>query len=224
VLVAVLVGLTIVVFASVLWVGGIHALYGLAAGVSMTIVLAYAFWAIVEGSGARSAVIGAIGEDLTAGELDRLGRGWRRIDSVPFGSNFDVDHVLVSDRGVFAVETKYTARPWSSSSIELQRAAANARSKARKIKLLLDGSGRPSVHAVLVVWGPGARALPRELLTVEGVMVSRGFSDGALNAYLEGRPRVLEQSSVDVIFDAVMHHTTRTEGANRARTSDGAYS
>ncbi len=217
--VAVVGALAVAVAISVLLLGGNPAFVGFVAGIGVSIVLAFACWAILEGSGARAAVVGAIGEDLTADELDHLGNEWRRIDSVPFGSIFDVDHVLVSERGVYAIETKFTAQPWSASSSELQRAAGNARWKARKVKLLLAGSGQPTVSPMLVVWGHGARQLPAELIEIDGVTVSRGSSEGALREYLRSRPRVLSPESVDSIFNAINQHTDRTERAIELRRS-----
>ena len=133
-------------------------------------------WLTAEASGARAPLIGAMGETWSADALKGLSKRWKRVDSVPFGTSFGVDHVLLSDAGVFAVETKFTASDWSVSSPPLRNTMDNARWKARKVGFLLDIAGRPPVTPVLIVWGPGAPALPGGYALVDGVVICRGSS------------------------------------------------
>jgi hypothetical protein len=102
-----------VVVAVCLLIGASGFTAGFVVGASLTAQLAIVAWMSLEASGARSYAIGWVGESNTADELDRLGRDWLRIDNVPSGDLFDVDHVLVGPPGVFAVETKFTAVDWT---------------------------------------------------------------------------------------------------------------
>jgi hypothetical protein len=50
---------------------------------------------------------GAAGEETVAGQLWKLGEGWRVIHSVPVGRrDTDIDHVVIGPAGVFTLNTK----------------------------------------------------------------------------------------------------------------------
>jgi hypothetical protein len=52
---------------------------------------------------------GVVGERHVASILDTLGDGYIVLHSVPVGSgNTDIDHVVISDAGVFTINTKYS--------------------------------------------------------------------------------------------------------------------
>lgn len=148
--------------------------------------------------------------------LARLGKRWSRIDSVPFGPTLDVDHVLVSPAGVFAVETKFTATDWTALCPALLRAVDNARWKARKVGFLLDRAGKPSVTPMLIIWGPGAPSIPGGFETIDGVLVCRGADADRWRAYLRDLPTTLESDRIAEMVDIIVDHTERTEAANVA--------
>lgn len=112
-------------------------------------------------------------EGWTAAELRKLRRrGWKAVNSIPFESR-DVDHVLVGQGKVYAIDTKY-----SDSDIELSKGRAQvrgwadkARTSARSARLLLrfqHGLSSVEVLPVVAVWGPEVKGAPCE---VDGVIV-----------------------------------------------------
>src|SRR3954452_349789 len=207
------------VMTGVFWVTGARGVWlGFLIGAFVATLSCSVAWLVSEMSGARAAFIGAVGEEWSADALKRLSRRWARVDSVPFGKNFDIDHVLISDAGVFAVETKFTASEWSFSSPALRNAMSDARWKARKIEFLLDRAGRPPVTAMLIIWGPGAPTIPAGFEVDDRVVVCRGSSAKEWRAYLEGLTPTLDVSSVPTLVDIVRDHTTDTERANRLST------
>ena len=163
-------------------------------------------WLVMEMSGARAAFIGSVGESRSADSLKGLSKRWTRVDSVPFGKNFDIDHVLISDAGVFAVETKFTASEWSLSSPAL-RNAIRRRWKARKIKFLLDRAGHPPVTAVLIIWGPGAPTIPTGFEVDDRVRGVPGSSAKEWRAYLEGLEPTIDPASVPTLVNIVRDPT-----------------
>jgi hypothetical protein len=179
-----------------LWVAGIRGVWlGLLIGIVFATFVTTVAWLVAEHSGARSALIGASGERFSAEAFRQLSKRWIEIDSVPF-ERFDVDHVLISESGVFAVETKFTSVQWSERSTAYANALVDARQRARKIKLLLAGTGKPAVMPVLVIWGPGAPAIPGGFETVGDVLGCRGSSPKAWIAHLEGLPHTFERGTV----------------------------
>jgi hypothetical protein len=50
---------------------------------------------------------GARGERFMAAELEKLGRGWRVLHSIPWGNGeWDIDHLVIGPPGVFPINTK----------------------------------------------------------------------------------------------------------------------
>jgi hypothetical protein len=216
VLVAILVG-TGIVTAGVLWLAGAHgAWFGFVLGAQVAALGCGFAWLVVEQSGARAPLIGAVGEDWSADVLARLGSRWTRIDSIPFGSTLDIDHVLLSTAGVFAVETKFTASGWTESSPAFLGAVGDARWCARKIGFLLARTGKPRVTPMLIIWGPGAPSIPGGYELVDGVLVCRGADAERWRAHLEGLPPTTEPAQITEMIDIIVDHTQRTETANRS--------
>ncbi len=204
------------VMSGLFWITGARGVWlGILIGAFIATLGCSIAWLVMEMSGARAAFIGSVGESWSADSLKGLSKRWTRIDSVPFGKNFDIDHVLISDAGVFAVETKFTASEWSLSSPALRNAMCDARWKARKIRFLLDRAGHPPVTAVLIIWGPGAPTIPTGFEVDDRVVVCRGSSAKEWRAYLEGLEPTIDASSVPTLVNIVRDHTTSTERANR---------
>lgn len=188
---------------AVFWVTGARGVWlGFLIGGFIATLSCSIAWLVSEASGARSAYVGAVGEEWSADALKGLSKRWACID-----------HTLLSDAGVFAVETKFTASEWSLSSPPLHEAMRDARWSARKVKLLLDQVGRPSVTPVLIVWGPGAPALPGGSAILDGVVICRGSSAKEWRSYFEGLEPTLDASSV----------STYTKAVREQRTSDPQY-
>src|SRR6476659_5789057 len=74
----------------------------------------------------------------------------------------NVDHVLITEHAVFAIETKYSSYPWRQRprTPALDSALRQATEGARKIRLLLNSCGLDVevTHAV-AVWGRAGRDL-----------------------------------------------------------------
>jgi hypothetical protein len=210
---AVVAGTTLLVSAC-LWVAGVRGVWlGFLIGIVFAVFVSAVAWLAVEHSGARAPLVGAVGESWSAETFRSLSKRWVEIDSVPF-EHVDVDHVLISDAGVFAVETKFTSVEWSDGSSGFRAALVDARQRARKIKYLLASSGRPAVTPMLVIWGPGAPAIPGGYSTVEDVLVCRGASPKPWLAHLEGLPRTTERDAVTRMV-AVVRERVRVAASAR---------
>jgi hypothetical protein len=134
-------------------------------------------WAI-QSTGTAPTMMGDLGEQLTAGELRKLRRhGWRIVNHVTLRPARDVDHVLVGPGGLFAVETKWSATPWSQEPIDgrIVDAAAQARENAHDLTIWhhLRSLGVGEVKSVVIVWGAGARDFTAAL-SVSGTTVLAG--------------------------------------------------
>lgn len=175
-------------------------------------------WMIQLFSGSQNQLYGLLGEKGTAEALltRRMRRqGWSLVHGLTFERQGNVDHVLVGPGGVFAVESKWTNEPWSTTprvNPRLDDAMCQARLSARKIMLtlmachLLEGV---TVRAVVVVWGPGAPDLPDGWMEEAGVIVVEGRR--AQRWTRSPWPDHLSGTAVDAIAGAL-----RSELADRA--------
>ena len=188
-LTAVIAGTTLFV-AACLWVAGVRGVWlGFLIGIVFATFVTSVAWLVAEHSGARSAFIGASGESWSADAFRSLSKRWIEIDSVPF-EKVDVDHVLLSESGVFAVETKFTSVEWSERSAAFGNAVVDARQRARTMRLYLSSAGHQvPVTPVLVVWGPGAPALAGDYRIDGDVIVCRGSSPEAVDRVPRGVAR-----------------------------------
>lgn len=134
-------------------------------------------WIVSENAGARSHRLGAWGEGWTSEALRKLRKhGWRLVEHVPLTYG-DVDHVLIGPGGVYAIETKTTARPreWNVDEPDrwLRRAVTQARHRAERVQRILlerETRVRTDVHPLLVLWGP----MQGTTEEIEGVRVLHG--------------------------------------------------
>lgn len=122
----------------------------------------------VAGTGPK--LMGDAAEDWTAKELRALDRqGWRTVHRFLLMGE-DVDHVTVGAAGVFAIETKWSARRWTNRHYAVEGAARQARRNARGVGLRLFGGRHDNqVRPVVVVWGEADTLAP-----VAGVPVLHG--------------------------------------------------
>lgn len=129
---------------------------------------------------------GGVAETWTSRKLKRLSSRSRVIDHVMF-ERHDVDHVLITEGGVFAVETKYGGYPWKPDSDRFAAARNQAIANARDIRLLLRSKGIvTTVRPTLVVWGPAGRGLKGG--EVDGVMLIIGREPRSWRQLAEVRP------------------------------------
>src|SRR3954453_4413988 len=82
------------------------------AGLLTATILGLLAFQVTQMAGTTSAMMGEIAEQWTAQELRKLRRhGWRIVNHLMLRT-WDIDHVLVGPGGIFAVETKWSSRPW----------------------------------------------------------------------------------------------------------------
>jgi hypothetical protein len=139
------------------------------------------------------AKFGTHGEEATADVLHgrrMRAHGWRVVDGVPF-AGFDVDHVALRPGLVIAVETKWTHTPWRFADGRLgapRDPVGQALANSKTIHHFLRGHAAVDtmVHAVIVVWGPGAETLPEDVVfDRSGAWILRGRALPTLDAWLE---------------------------------------
>jgi Nuclease-related domain len=117
-------------------------------------------------TGARSHVVGALGEQWTAEELDKLGPEWRQFRNLPFDEGHgdssyevDIDHVAVGPFGVVVIETKFSTAEvdltTEAPSELVDDAIRQASRNAGRIRALLERDASfATVVPALVFWGP----------------------------------------------------------------------
>ena len=110
--------------------------------------------------------VGAVGEQRTARELNRLGPDWVVLHDVPRKDGTNFDHIVIGPPGVFVLDTKnvgtevridddYLVRLRPDGSIRGRtKIGPSARYQARVLSGLFSCAGvRCWVHAVVVIWG-----------------------------------------------------------------------
>jgi Nuclease-related domain len=142
---------------------------GLIVGASTTAIGGFlAFW-VVQATGTAPTMMGDQGEQWTAQELRKLRRrGWRVVNHIML-RQWDIDHVLVGPGGLFAIETKWSAKAWVTDPPEerIYEAASRAAGSARDLSLWLKQLSVGPVEPVVVLWGSNARELePLKLCSV----------------------------------------------------------
>lgn len=143
---------------------------GLYVGVLVTTVIALlSFW-VVQATGTAPIMMGDQGEQWTAEELRHLRkRRWKVVNDVLL-KRWNTDHVIIGPGGVYAIESKWSARPWTIVPPD-EHVAAGCRqvdSNARTMTLWLKRLTQGTVHPVLMLWGSNARDLPAVQSLVAG--------------------------------------------------------
>jgi hypothetical protein len=129
-------------------------------------------------SGSAPAWMGSAAERWASDDLGVARKaGWAVVDHIPMKGR-DIDHAVIGPDQAYAIETKWSAKPWNlASDRRLDEAIRQARGSGRDLGLLLKSAtiGHPvPVRAVLVLWGqivPGGADLPIE---IDGVTVIHG--------------------------------------------------
>ena len=159
--------------------------------------------------------IGADGEEKVAAQLARLVKKdprWRVLHAVPVGKNgADIDHVVIGPAGVFTLNTKHHpgAKVWIAGGTFMVNGRKlpylrNSRHEAARASKLLTAASGVTVEAKGVVVPVGVRS-----------MSIRSAPEGAgavhrrrLVSWLRRQPGVVDQTSVDRLFDAARRSTT----------------
>jgi hypothetical protein len=147
-------------------------------------ILGVIAWCTYLASGHQNLYFGKMGEESTAQSVLTLRRrlqGWRLVNGLYFDAHGDVDHVLIGEGGIFAIESKWTNVPWSIGGDKLVGPPSSptfqARRSARKVASTLRSGSDPidlPVMPVVVVWGPGAPHIAAGFAMVDGVLVAEG--------------------------------------------------
>jgi hypothetical protein len=121
---------------------------------------------------------------------------------------WDIDHVLVGPGGIYAVETKWSSRPWGLEPPDERVVAAvrNTRRNARDLSLWqpLRAAGTGQAHGVLILWGGGEKGeRSSRAQSMDDVTV---VPAGAIDAWRESLPSAgLDDSQVDACWRALEH-------------------
>ena len=128
---------------------------------------------------------------------------------------WDIDHVLIGPGGVYAIETKWSAQPWTLQPPEdrLRRAAQQARGNARDLQLWtgLRRAGITQVTPIVLLWGAGTTPTPEpaQPLTVDGVQIVLGPSATSWRASLPTGQ--LDPAQIDTAWQALHHQARRRD-------------
>lgn len=190
---------------------------GLVVGAALTGAGAAVAYLVTQATGTGPTIMGATGEQWTASELRPLRkRGWKIVNHLAL-QKWDIDHVVVGPPGSWAIETKWSARPWLVEPPEqrVRVAAERARRNATNLRLWhpFTRAGVTEVEPLLILWGPadeeGSEAVAHR---VDGVLVLRGTEGTA-----EWRRRVIQQpqrltcEQVEAAFQAMDAHVRRRD-------------
>ncbi len=129
-------------------------------GGSVFVGATIAFW-VVQASGTAATMMGDLAEQWTSSELRKLRKGgWKHVNHLVLRQR-DIDHVLVGPGGLFAIETKWSATPWTDQQPRVWSAAEAAAADARDLRLWSATSwvGAEAVTPVVFLWGGKAEVL-----------------------------------------------------------------
>jgi Holliday junction resolvase-like predicted endonuclease len=135
---------------------------------------------VLLGSGTAPMMMGDIGEQWTAQELQKLRRqGWRMLHQVKLGVCGDIDHIAIGPAGVLVVETKWSRSTWNSEDDcfgRINMAVNGVKRRRRDVwGTLKTEIGDAPVLAVVALWSAAAvdpDGLPTD--RSDGVVVIRG--------------------------------------------------
>lgn len=167
---------------------------------------------VMQVTGTAPTMMGDLAEQWTASELRPLRRrGWRLVNHVRL-RRWDIDHVLVGPGGAFAVETKWSARPWvlQPPDERVLQAVRQARGNAEDLRRWAEfrRAGAPPVQPVVMLWGAGSGQLqtPPGGLHIEGTTVVAG---PAAFRWRDSLPdsQVLSAVQVKAVWQSLDRHT-----------------
>lgn len=159
--------------------------------------------------------IGADGEEKVAARLEKLAKKdprWKFLHAIPVGENgSDIDHLVVGPGGVFSLNAKHHpgARIWVRDNAfrvngQQQPYVRNSRHEALRAGRYLTAACGFPVAVTGVVVPVGADDITIKQQPADVVVVNRM----ALSGWLRARPVVLENSTVEAVFEAARRSTT----------------
>jgi hypothetical protein len=156
--------------------------------------------------------VGAVGEQKVAAQLDKLRPPWRVLHGIPVGQRgADIDHLVIGPAGVFSLNAKrhIDAKLWIGGGTFLVNGhrqpyiPKSAREAARASDVLSRGCGFPvPVRGVVVPVDAGEIVIKSQPTDVH--VVNRM----ALRKWLESLPTVMEQSTVEAVYEVARRSTT----------------
>lgn len=192
---------------------------GLAIGFGVTATAAALTHLVVLGSGAAPLMMGELAEQWTAGELRRLQRAdWRVINHFGLAGG-DIDHVVIGSRGVFVIETKWSASSWIQHWAQEDVDAANSQvERGVKRMSMWENYKRlnvPAPQPIVALWGTGSADFARTFNRPDVV----GGSDlvAKLESWALTAPR-LTPDQVDSVWNVLSEHL-RTRDVREATDS-----
>lgn len=159
--------------------------------------------------------IGADGEEKVAARLAKLAKKdprWRVLHAIPVGDNgSDIDHLVIGPGGVFSLNAKHHpgARIWVRDNAfrvngQQQPYIRNSRHEALRAGRYLTAACGFPVAVTGIVVPVDADDLTIKQQPADVVVVNRM----ALAPWLRRRPDLLEEATVDAIFEAARRSTT----------------
>jgi hypothetical protein len=161
--------------------------------------------------------LGAVGEELVAAGLGKLvakDPRWRVLHAIPVGTNdADIDHLVVGPAGVFTLNSKHHpgARIWVGGDTLLVNGVRypyirNSRHEAgRAARLLTAACGFP-----VMVTGVVVTVRANDLVVKKAPDDVQVLTRRQLRRWLRRRPDVLDQRSMDRIYEAARRPATWT--------------
>jgi hypothetical protein len=199
-------------------------LRGLFLGCGLTATAAYLSSWVTQATGSAPRSMGVLAERWTAGELRRLRRGgWHLVNHFSLGRG-DVDHVLVGPGGAFAIETKWSATPWTLDRPDARvlEAVRQVEANARSLRLWKEfkAAGISAVEPVVVLWGTDAAQLPSVTRVDQTIVVAGPAFDVWRDSLGSG---LLSPTQSDDAYQAMNRHLLgrdpRDETTNPAQPS-----
>lgn len=156
-------------------------------------------------------------EGWTSTDLRKaLGPGWYVIDGLSFGSQGDVDHVVVGPSGLFSVETKYTDSSMDSRTGRalIRTWIEQSHANARRVRLLLKHNygHELDVSASVVVSGTEFLKLTAD---VEGTEIVRRRELKTLTSEWRNRSSSLSPQEVESVRAALLDYRGLREDFER---------
>ncbi len=188
--------------------GGHPKVQGFFVGVCAGVLFMLVIWVVLVIDGSLLRRIG-LGVASDIGNEVRRVRGVNAVVSELLFDGYDVDHVIVVPTGVFAVEVKWSLSP--SPDLDrvyglagyLHQTWAGARSVTGLLHPVDPGV---TVHAVLVLAGPGAPRLPNPVHR-DGVTVVNPMTTKDWTTFLERvQPPVITMTDARPLVDALVAH------------------
>jgi hypothetical protein len=204
------------------FVGGVL-LGGLSVFFAAIVLLAF----LVQTEGIQQ-LVGAWGEDNTSSELEhaqKLGYVWGWVNNVEVGLE-DIDHVVVTPAGVFAIESKWHFREIKDGTMSYDvYGARRAADKAAKVLLTTTVRMPEPVRPVVSVWGRGHRELGDGGKDFEGVPVVSGY--GLVDWLRSCQVGLLSQGYAEQMLERLARfkteqHQARERLANRRNASSAS--